>query len=76
MLGCEQIKSALNGLCSSPNRMFRVSVILVLETLLYCSDGLMFFALGVLHSTEVAFLLLTQQPRVRIPALPRFFPFC
>ena len=29
------------------------------------------FELGGLHSTEVAFLLLTQQPRIRIPAQPR-----
>ena len=35
----------------------------------YCK---LFWGLGGLDSTEVAFMLLTQQPRVRIPVQLRF----
>ena len=40
----------------------------------YCSR-LKFVVSGGLHSTVEAFLLPTQQPRIRILALPRFFLF-
>ena len=47
----------------------RLKVRSLLVMLLYRVFG----ATSILHSTEVAFLLLTQQPQVRFSAFPRIF---
>ena len=47
----------------------RLKVRSLLVMLLYRVSG----ATPILHSTEVAFLLLTQQPQVRFSAFPSFF---